>query len=141
MGGAARRAFMAGDGQTFFALQALERRVLFAAARIAVIGDYGSAGPAELSVSQMVNGWDTAATPLDAVVTTGDNNYDDGDWSTIDSNVGQYFSKYIGNYKGAYGAGAATNKFFPVPGNHDWDSTVDHDGDGARALDPYLDYF
>jgi 3',5'-cyclic AMP phosphodiesterase CpdA len=51
---------------------------------------------------------------------------------TIDANIGQYYHDYIGSYKGRYGPGATSNRFFPVLGNHDWDVA------GAR---PYLDYF
>jgi tartrate-resistant acid phosphatase type 5 len=98
-----------------------------ASARIAVIGDYGLAGPAERDVSSLVKGWDP-----DVIITTGDNNYPNGSAPTIDKNVGQFYSDYIYPYHGAYGKGADRNRFFPCLGNHDW---VDP---GAAA---YLDYF
>src|SRR5207249_7863424 len=41
------------------------------------------------------------------------------------------YHSFIGNYKGSYGAGSSTNRFWPALGNHDWDS-------GHK---PYLDYF
>src|SRR5687767_6153538 len=95
------------------ATEPLERRLHLSTARVAVIGDYGDAGPGEASVASLVHGWDTAAAPLDAVITVGDNNYDTGEWSTIDQNVGQYFARYIGDYAGEHGPGAAVNRFFP----------------------------
>jgi tartrate-resistant acid phosphatase type 5 len=126
------------------AAEALENRVLLSSARFAVVGDYGADATGyaaqEGSVANLIKSWN-AASPLDAVVTTGDNNYEYGEWSTIDQNIGKYYSDFIGNYVGSYGPGAATNKFYPVPGNHDWDSTIDQDGDGKAGIDPYTDYF
>ncbi|HKQ07279.1 MAG TPA: metallophosphoesterase [Blastocatellia bacterium] len=95
--------------------------------RFAVIGDYGRAGQPERDVAELVKGWSP-----DFVITVGDNNYEDGAASTIDQNVGQYYHEFIGPYLGSYGEGAATNRFFPALGNHDWEAA------GAR---PYLDYF
>src|SRR5687768_5814715 len=98
-----------------------------AALKVAVIGDFGDAGPSEASVADMVLGWNP-----DFIITTGDNNYPDGEASTIDANIGQYYHSYIGNYQGSYGQGASTNRFFPSLGNHDWKTT---------NAQPYLDYF
>jgi tartrate-resistant acid phosphatase type 5 len=95
--------------------------------RFAVIGDYGQAGSPERDVAELVKGWSP-----DFVITVGDNNYEDGAASTIDQNVGQYYHDFIAPYLGSYGEGAATNRFFPALGNHDWEAV------GAR---PYLDYF
>jgi hypothetical protein len=95
--------------------------------RFAVIGDFGAAGQPAQDVAALVQSW----TP-DFIVTTGDNNYPDGAASTIDDNVGQYYHAYIFPYAGAWGAGAAVNRFFPVLGNHDWNTA------GAQ---PYRDYF
>lgn len=97
------------------------------ALRLAVIGDYGAAGKPEQEVAALVAGWKPAY-----VLTVGDNNYPSGAAATIDRNIGQYYRQFIGAYRGAYGAGAASNRFFPALGNHDWASA------GAR---PYLDYF
>src|SRR6266566_1061443 len=80
----------------------------------------------ENRVANLVKGWNP-----DFIVTDGDNNYPNGQASTIDQNIGQYYHSYIGNYKGSWGAGSTTNRFWPALGNHDWDS-----GD-----QPYLDYF
>jgi glucose/arabinose dehydrogenase len=95
--------------------------------RFAVIGDYGDASQPELDVANLVKSW----TP-DFIITTGDNNYPDGTAQTIDQNIGQYYHEFIYPYTGTYGPGAATNRFFPSLGNHDWHSP------NAR---PYLDYF
>jgi len=95
--------------------------------KLAVIGDYGYAGQPEADVAALVNSWN-----VDYVLTTGDNNYPNGEASTIDENIGQYYHQYIGNYGGSYGPGATENRFFPAPGNHDWNTP---------NLQPYLDYF
>jgi hypothetical protein len=95
--------------------------------RFAVIGDFGLAGQQEMDVANLVKSWNP-----DFVTTVGDNNYPLGTSSTIDQNIGQYYHDYIFPYLGAYGAGASTNRFFPVLGNHDW-YTVD--------AQPSRDYF
>ncbi len=95
--------------------------------RFAVIGDYGGGGRPERDVADLVNSWKP-----DFVITTGDNNYPDGEWTTIDANIGQFYHQYIYPYTGDYGAGADRNRFFPTLGNHDWNT------DSAR---PYLEYF
>src|SRR5258706_4608931 len=93
----------------------------------AVIGDYGTAGQPELDVANLVKSWNP-----DFIMTTGDNNYPDGAASTIDANIGQYYQEFIYPYIGSYGPGAATNRFFPTLGNHDWYTT---------NAQPYLNYF
>ncbi len=95
--------------------------------RIAVIGDYGWAGPAEQQVAELVDSF-----RVDFVITTGDNNYPVGAAETIDDNIGQYFSELIHPYLGSYPSSATENRFFPVLGNHDW-----YTEDAA----PYLAYF
>jgi predicted phosphodiesterase len=82
--------------------------------RFAVIGDYGNASEESADVASLVASWQP-----DFVITTGDNNYDDGKKETIDQNIGQFYEQFIGNYHGAYGDGAMNNRFFPVLGNHD----------------------
>jgi len=96
----------------------------------AVIGDYGLAGPDEEAVATLVHSWEP-----DFIITTGDNNYPNGEAATIDENVGQYYADYIHPYTGAYTQTSAidTNRFFPSLGNHDYYSL-----NGAQ---PYLDYF
>lgn len=95
--------------------------------RLAVIGDYGNNSQAESDVATLVESWS-----VDFVVTVGDNNYPDGEASTIDDNVGQYYSAFIYPYNGEHGPGAIENNFFPAPGNHDW---------RTDSLEPYLDFF
>lgn len=95
--------------------------------RFAVIGDYGLAGPAELDVANVVKSWNP-----DFIITVGDNNYQLGAQTTIDANIGQYYSAYIYPYTGTYGTSSAPNRFFPTLGNHDWYTS------GAT---PYRNYF
>ena len=83
----------------------------------AVIGDYGSAGPAEAGVATLVHSWQPSL-----IITLGDNNYPYGEASTIQANIGDYYGDYI-----------AAGRFFPSLGNHDWANP-----DGAA---PYLIYF
>lgn len=94
---------------------------------IGVIGDFGSGDTNEANVARLVKSWKP-----DFILTVGDNNYPSGAVATMDFNVGQYYSEFIGSYKGKYGPGAATNRFFPVLGNHDW---------YAPGAKPYLEYF
>ncbi len=103
----------------------LEEKVVLAT--FAVIGDYGNSGAGELAVANMVKAWNP-----ESILTLGDNNYEVGSAATIDDNIGQYYHEFIGNYQGGYGAGSPTNRFLPVLGNHDWQTT------GAQ---PYFDYF
>lgn len=98
--------------------------------RFAVIGDYGADTAAEADVAALIKSWNP-----DIIVTTGDNNYNEGAASTIDANIGKYFHEYIYPYKGSYGAGAQVNRFFPSLGNHDWNTVVN------GLPQPYLDYF
>ena len=83
--------------------------------RFAAIGDYGYAGPAERDVADLIKSWNP-----DFVITLGDNNYDLGDSTTIDQNIGQYFHEYIYKYKGRYGPKTYSERFFPSLGNHDY---------------------
>lgn len=75
----------------------------------------------------MIRSWNP-----DLILTTGDNNYEYGEASTIDLNIGQYYRDYISPYTGSYGEGDSVNQFFPTLGNHDWIQA------GAT---PYLQYF
>jgi hypothetical protein len=96
--------------------------------QFAVIGDYGFAGEPEANVADLVISWDP-----DFIITTGDNNYEFGEATTIDINIGQFYHAYINPYFGSFGAGSLSgNRFFPSLGNHDWESP---------NAQPYLDYF
>lgn len=101
--------------------------------RFAVIGDYGRNNTNEARVATLVGGWNP-----DFVITTGDNNYPDGEAATIDANVGQYYSQFIGNYQGAYGPGSPTNRFWPSLGNHDWHTIT---CTGSSCTGAHFDYF
>lgn len=101
--------------------------------RFAVIGDYGANSADEARVAALVAGWNP-----DFIVTTGDNNYPDGEASTIDENIGQYYSAYIGDYAGVYDPGSPTNRFWPSLGNHDWRAIACEAGECRGA---YFDYF
>ena len=101
----------------------------------AVIGDYGKDGDNAFEVSTLVKSW----TP-DFIITLGDNNYQDGEFSTINENVGQYYCDYIYNPDAPVDfrcSGVATdeqqNRFFPTLGNHD--------NRGGWGNLPYRNYF
>ncbi len=95
--------------------------------RFAAIGDYGKAGTNELNVSNLVKSWNP-----EFIITLGDNNYELGEQSTIDTNIGYYYHDFIYPYTGIYGSGDTVNRFFPSLGNHDWYTSQ------AAA---YLNYF
>ncbi|MGB5893721.1 MAG: metallophosphoesterase, partial [Ignavibacteriaceae bacterium] len=97
------------------------------AQKFASIGDYGDAGSDELAVANLVKSWNP-----DFIITLGDNNYPDGETSTIDANIGQYYHQYIYPYVGSYGEGSDVNRFFPSLGNHDWNT---------NPPQPHYDYF
>ncbi|MFM7160293.1 MAG: metallophosphoesterase family protein, partial [Planctomycetaceae bacterium] len=84
---------------------------------------------AAAQVARLVDSWRP-----DFILTTGDNNYPRGEATTIDWNIGRHYAHYIGDYRGQFGPGAETNRFFPVLGNHDWDAPRV----GCQA---YRDYF
>jgi tartrate-resistant acid phosphatase type 5 len=101
----------------------------------AVIGDYGYKSNPEKKVADLVKSWNP-----DLIITTGDNNYFAGDFSTLKRNISSYYSDYIYNFDApaeyqcngkAYDE--KINRFFPSPGNHD-DNNREH-------LIPYLNFF
>ncbi|MEO6694022.1 MAG: metallophosphoesterase [Ignavibacteria bacterium] len=95
--------------------------------KFAAIGDYGKSGANELLVSNFVKSWNP-----EFIITLGNNNYTAGSQTTIDTNIGQYYSQYIYPYSGAFVTGDTVNRFFPSLGENDWLT--------ANAQ-PYLDYF
>src|SRR3954454_847183 len=113
-------------------IEPLELREMLSASRFAVIGDFGVDGTPEANVAALVKSWNP-----DYVVTVGDNNYPSGSASTIDANIGKYYHDYIFPYVGNFGAGATTNRFYPVLGNHDWGDTFPN----PQGDQPYLNYF
>jgi hypothetical protein len=94
--------------------------------RFAVIGDYGSGSFMAQDVAQMIESWHP-----DFIATLGDNIYAHG-VGDIDDAVGRFYHAYISPYRGDYGEGSTTNRFFPIPGHRDWDHA---------ALQSYLEYF
>ena len=101
----------------------------------AVIGDFGLAGEPEEKVADLVKSWDP-----DFIITTGDNNYWNGELNTMISNISNYYGDYIYNFDApidyqcngkAFEEGI--NRFFPSPGNHD--------ADNKDRLQPYLNFF
>lgn len=96
----------------------------------AAIGDFGSNDANEQDVALLIKSWNP-----DFIITLGDNNYPDGEAATIDGAIGKYFHEYIYPYRGSYGAGSTTNRFWPSIGNRDWDNQ------NGGKLQPYLDYF
>ena len=110
-------------------IEPLEDRLHFASTRFAVVGDYGTVSQDAEDVADLV-----LAKEPDFIVTVGDNNYPSGQRTTLDENVGRYYHEYIHPYDGRFGGGSPTggNRFFPVLGNHDYDS---------ERGDPYFDYF
>lgn len=107
----------------------------------AAIGDFGDTtdlddGETEtLRVANLIESWNPAF-----IITVGDNDYTDAEFvgtnRGLELGVGQYFHEYIGDYTGSEGAGSATNRFFPVPGDHDYGDDCDD-----PRLDDYLAYF
>lgn len=95
--------------------------VLYQPTRFAVIGDFGLAGTAAANVASLVKGWSPHY-----IITTGDNNYYDGQPGRIDQNIGQYYADFIYPYMGSYptSANPGFNRFFPALGNHDWNATL-----------------
>jgi tartrate-resistant acid phosphatase type 5 len=101
----------------------------------AQIGDFGHAGQPEEQVCDMVKSWNP-----DFIITTGDNNYNEGKFSTIKENISHYYGDFIYNFDAPVeflcNGKAFTdqvNRFFPCPGNHD--------AYNAEKLIPYLNFF
>jgi hypothetical protein len=94
------------------------------ATRFGIVGDFGDASASEAAVASMLDGLSP-----EFIVTVGDNSYG----GNQDTNVGQFYADYIGDYQGSYGAGSATNRFFPALGDEDIES--------GGGLSGYLDYY
>lgn len=84
--------------------------IFFQSIKFAALGDYGDDNSAEQAVADLIDN-----SVVDFIITTGDNSYG----NDFDTNIGKYFSDYIGDYQGVHGSGSAENRFFPSPGNHD----------------------
>lgn len=94
----------------------------------AVIGDYGNGGKTAGQIAELVKSWNP-----EFITTVGDNNYAGGKCCFIDRNVGKFYHQYIYPYRGTYGQGATTNRFFPTLGNHDWQ------GDAFQSYQGFFD--
>ncbi|MHA2100020.1 MAG: metallophosphoesterase [Candidatus Kariarchaeaceae archaeon] len=118
----------------YFTLCIIFNSVLVGQVRFASIGDYGRDSWRLQAVSDLIDSLE-----VDFIITLGDNNYNYGEASTIDKNIGKYFNEYIYPYFGTYQPGGnpdGINRFFPSPGNHDH-----HNLFNMIYLQPYLDYF
>ena len=88
--------------------------------RFAVIGDFGSVNSQpNFDVAGIIKTWN-----VDFVTTVGDNSYcyNNAAPDPYDDCVARYYHDWIAPYSGKYGAGASENRFWPVMGNHDWDT-------------------
>ena len=102
----------------------------------AVIGDYGMDNSAEAAVANLVAGWNPAF-----IVTTGDDYYNTAGGvgtAKYDESTGAYYCAFLNDITTTGSrcptGQAATNRFFPSLGNHDY-------SDATPGPDTYLDYF
>ena len=109
---------------------------------LAIIGDSGDTDPSD--PEDPTNAGRVAALvesfAPDFIVSVGDQDYTDGEFEGtfkgLELGIGQYYADYIGDYQGDYGDGSPENRFFPVPGDHDYGDDCDN-----PRLDDYLAYF
>lgn len=101
----------------------------------AVIGDYGLDSENEAAVAELVKSWGP-----DFVITTGDNNYQKGEMSTLKDNITKHYGDFIYNFDApeqyrcnGKAFDEQVNRFFPCPGNHD--------AYGISGMKPYLNFF
>lgn len=94
----------------------------------AFIGDYGHEGAPAQAVADMVKSWQP-----EFIVTSGDNNYSGGNLWAMRSNISQYYGDYIYNPDAPQGYRCtgqadldAENRFFPSPGNHDYEADINN---------------
>ncbi len=87
----------------------------------ALITDYGNCDEGEQQVAEMVRSW-----PVRMIATAGDNTQSVTDCAPYAQSVGAYYGSFLSGPDGP--------RFFPVPGNHDYEN----EGAGESA---YLDYF
>lgn len=89
------------------------------------IGDYGENTTGELMVKNTMLNW---MSEKDTLFTLGDNNYPNGEATTIMENVGKYYSEFMypfntsgfSNPNRYKGSSNLINYFFACFGNHDW---------------------
>jgi len=97
--------------------------------RIGALGDYGDGSTAEGDVAAIFDTYNP-----NIIITLGDARYGN---NSFDNTNGQFFCAYIKDAQGGSncpsGGDSAVNRFFPSPGNHDYD-----DGNG---INEYTNYF
>lgn len=97
--------------------------------QFAIVGDFGLLGTPQEQVAALIDSWNP-----EFVITTGDNWYgSEITFADLDLKVGRLYQKWIGEYAGAYGAGATKQNFYPTIGNHDRDP--------VGRLDISLDFY
>ena len=99
--------------------------------RFAVIGDFGDASfPCEAKTAAMIKGWESSS-PLDFIMTLGDNNYNNGAERTFAANVTQFFGDYV-----------SSERFYPTLGNHDWRTRCKKEEYPPNGIPcPYVEHF
>lgn len=129
-----------GTGNKVYAVRRRSRELVCSDCEttFAVLGDSGSIkvsgdGTVPLKeVSDLIKSWSP-----DFIVHVGDLVYADGgagdDENPYEAYVARFFSDYIGGYRGVFGTGPTSNKFFPTLGNHDWT-----DGPEYRYLNAFF---
>lgn len=82
-----------------------------------IMGDFGFGGIAEEQMAAQIISWNP-----EFIITTGDNWYgSEVTKEDLDLKVGRLYQQFIGDYSGAYGAGATRQNFYATIGNHDRD--------------------
>ncbi len=87
----------------------------------ALITDYGSCDDGERKVAEMVASW-----PITMIATAGDNSQGQLGCTPFTESVDEFYGSFLGGSDGS--------RFFPVPGNHDYE-----DADAGEAA--YLEHF
>lgn len=96
----------------------------------AVVADFGCDGAPEEAVAGLVNSWapDFIISPGDATYGANPESHTLGcPTNTLDDNVGKYFADYLYPYTGLYPRSEEApevNRFYPVPGNHDYEASI-----------------
>lgn len=99
----------------------------------AVIGDFGFSGVAEARVAQLVSSWRP-----DFIITTGGNNYPEGQSETFEQNILQYYGDYVQSGAPSFEVEFIQNRFFPALGDRDWAAL--HCAD-RQCFGPWFEHF
>jgi len=96
-----------------FTIEAEQNDKVYSGTRVAFVGD-SDPNANGIAIAEAVH--DLAP---DYLFTLGDNLY--APQTSFDDTMGQLFARYMYPYSGAYGPGSSDfNRFFPIPGNHDY---------------------